>query len=517
MTPAPTPKSDLTVTSYGSQELTTGSEARGRSGPFAMPSHILRLPKTDLFANEIDYFCFEFYRLRTGPEFAGHFDSSFWQRAMVLASLTNPTVRAAAVALGAVHRRYELGITPLAFEYCQIAARSYDKAIRYLREDLKRGEPDIFEHAMITSMFLSAFEAFQNNYAGSLHHVTGGLTVMLSKRFRKVSSVTRRRKVSFSLEAFIGFLRTLEEIIRHLSGRGTCMEFERQRGPQDMPERSFESARDNLFNHMHEIMRTVEGSDDVASMLTEGKVNLQDHVARLVSWVRAYADCSRKVRDDCISRLEETPYRLFRVYIEAAYLLLWSLRDSTTAETSPAPDRDLSGERQNQLDIQFARLIFMSEGQYDGSTCDDASTECDDQGSHVPSQMHSWSVDTGMCRPRAPQHELQIESYFARSGKIRHQLFMDEGLRPSLYEPGSGLHSIAENLMAMEGCVRDCRRGTDDPASNIWPTQPTWLQVTCYLEEKKLLVMYSSRPSECDTETGQQAGEFLWTQDWYDW
>ena len=50
------------------------------------------------------------------------------------AALVHPVVLEAATACGAVHRRFNLGISKEAFEYCEYSLKMHSRALRSLKE-----------------------------------------------------------------------------------------------------------------------------------------------------------------------------------------------------------------------------------------------------------------------------------------------------------------------------------------------------------------------------------------------
>ena len=97
----------------------------------------------------------------------------------------HPTVLQAAIAVGAVHRRFELGISREAFEFCDIATKQYRKAMRCLQDDMRGGHPNSAEINMVTSLLLSVFEAFQGNYDSALKQFSIGLNQLLRRNLTK--------------------------------------------------------------------------------------------------------------------------------------------------------------------------------------------------------------------------------------------------------------------------------------------------------------------------------------------
>lgn len=86
---------------------------------------------------------------------------------------TEPVALQAVAALGAVAYRYELGITPEAFKYCEIADRLYRAALRrYNAEATQGGSVTRPEITMVLGKLFASFEAFQDNPETATNYMT---------------------------------------------------------------------------------------------------------------------------------------------------------------------------------------------------------------------------------------------------------------------------------------------------------------------------------------------------------
>ena len=479
-------------------------------------------PVNSLFATDTDFYCFEFFRLNTGPEFSGHFDSSFWRQLLIQQCLTSPTVRQAAIALGAVHRRHELGITPAAFEYCAIALKAYTKALRALNEDIEKNQEEVFETAMASSMLLSAFEAFQDEYSSSLQHTQNGLRVIFTRKYRRLSSRTTIIDTRFTLAALRSLFSDLQMKVRRLLRLDRKAGSSRPRNwlPFDIPStfRDLEEAQDYLFAHVQEMFDISTPEASVKST-RDAEVNWQQHAVRLIRWSTAYANCSRAIQDHQISFVVGTPFSLMRLCYEAAFLLLWSqlgcLSESVGMNKLHSTEADIicldSTERASSLDTQFGRLVFLAETIYHDPARDEAPHPLGFGCTHdLPELAHSWCVDTGLMKPSIATLLPPAKAFLSRSGKLRHQALMLPGVEARLqatrFWQDAGLYSIAENIMAIEGSM-----GQQGLRSGLFSHgTPRWVNITCFIEERKMLILAASEAQNDD-------GELLWTQEWYGW
>ena len=280
-----------------------------------------RLPESDLFETEQDYYCFDFFRQRTGPEFAAYYDSSIWRAFTVRACLLFPTVLKAAAAVGAVHRRFELGISAEALRFCGIAMNQYRKALRSRDQDLQTGHPLDPEINMLVSILLCMFEVFQGNYKSAIAHYKPGLTQLLRRNGKRTHSESQRRSVTVDYEALHKFTDRLEARAPQLFGSSTTI-LSRPSGHYQLdpiPEvfTSLEHARDVIITEGHYIW-------DAWRQLKLG--NLKGfstqhlHVARLLEWSKAYAEYSKSELGRARPAGRQ-PY-LLKAYREAMYLVI---------------------------------------------------------------------------------------------------------------------------------------------------------------------------------------------------
>jgi Fungal specific transcription factor domain len=110
---------------------------------------------------------FDFFRQRTVPQLSGAFDSDeFWQRLLLQATHHEPAIRHAAVALGALHERFETSddTTNLTFKLNEkkthdvFALQQYSKAIKALLEPNEAQGKQAADVALMTCVLFIYFE-----------------------------------------------------------------------------------------------------------------------------------------------------------------------------------------------------------------------------------------------------------------------------------------------------------------------------------------------------------------------
>ncbi|KAK4936898.1 hypothetical protein LTR10_022355 [Elasticomyces elasticus] len=497
-----------------------------------------RPPSNVMFDTDIDFYCFDFFRSRTGPEFAAYFDSSIWRTYAVRACFQHPTVLAAAAAVGAVHRRFELGISKEAFEYCDLSDKLYHKAMRMLSNDMASDHPNATEINMMTMKLCSVFETFQGNYDLAQMHMTTGLKGLLSQNLRTTYKDTQYRTVDLTYESLRRLFLKLELESVRLFGKlakilsdpeesipdpslnpfaPESVSYLADPNPYPIP-RAFTTlsqARDVLFTEAKWIWHTWTLLEQ-GMLIGSGFSRHQTHISRLLQWSMAYAEWSKK--EDTKRRSQERHgAHLLKAYREAAYLLLLTQMAFHSPETGevivplcdPPETCDCHrscrtyAERKEALNAHFARLLVLSESIFNSS-------------SFFAYEEHSISVDGGIGPP------LYLGSSRCRSTKVRHQvtsLLEESEIQRRVWDT-LGVYSIAEKLSSIEEhAVVGCGAVPDE-------LQPKWVDITFFLEERRALLRYCTPDREgqaakirgtglvTERFTGSGSGGLVWTQEW---
>ncbi|KAK5262395.1 hypothetical protein LTR20_000618 [Exophiala xenobiotica] len=503
-------------------------------------AQLYRAPGKVMFETDNDFYCFDFFRSRTGPEFAAYFDSSIWRSYAIKAALQHPTVLAAAAAVGAVHRRFELGISREAFEYCDLSDKIYQKALRMLSNDLASDHPNAPEINMMAMKLFSVFEAFQGNFDLAQMHFSNGLKGLLSRNLRTTYRDTHYRTVDINQESLRKLFLKLElESVRLFDGPANILSdpeeclpipslnpfdpdsFSYLPDPNPYPlPRAFtclSQARDVLFTETKWIWHTwtlLEQGLLVGTRFTRH----QTHISRLLQWSVAYAEFSKTERSRQSSNSQEKHSRhLLVAYREAAYLLLLTQMAFHSPETGevivplcdPPETCDCHkscrtyAERREALNAHFARILVLCESIFN-------------QSSFFAYEEHSISVDSGIGPP------LFLGNRKCRSTKVRHQvtcLLEESEIQKRVWDT-LGVYTIAEKLSSIaEHAVIGCGAV---PAE----LDPKWVDITFFLDERRALLRYCTADPEgmggkmrgtglvTERYQGSGSGGLVWTQEW---
>ncbi|KPI39768.1 Succinate dehydrogenase [ubiquinone] iron-sulfur subunit, mitochondrial [Cyphellophora attinorum] len=455
-----------------------------KSSPTSEDVRLLRTPysrqslTTNSFSSPADQYSFTFFQHRTGPEFAAYFDSSIWRSFILRACFQHPTVLAAAAAVGAVHRRFELGITPEAFAFCTIADQQHERALKLLAADKASNHPSAPEITMLSHMLLSVFETFQDNNEKALEHTTTGLRQI----FRRPTVTTHRESRYKALQVGYTPLYTFVQSLEKLSNKApffgsspatdTAPAFHSQLffplsdpalglEPTPIPVAfsSLAEARDFLFTEALWIWAAWHS----LSLGTNTSFSTQhNHIERLLAWSMSYAEFTKSAPlspSPAQKRREKQQSHLLKTYREALYLTLLTqlaFHDSSSGkEIVPLcfpPEscdchrscRDYA-ERKSALNAHFARLVVLSESLF---AVDPTSPQAAEKTNFAYDTEHSISVDTGI----GPPLWKGGESGQHKSTKVRHQVVGLLGRDRLVADVWSkmGIYSIAEKLSAVE-------------------------------------------------------------------
>jgi Fungal specific transcription factor domain len=433
-------------------------------------------------------FCFQFFYERTGPEFSGYYDNPLWSGYLLQACTRYPAIQHALVAVGAVHRRHELGTTPEAFDYSDFALRKYTQAIAALRKTLQLPDAKSFEIATLSSMLFSVFEIFQGNPDAAINHMASGFRILFGRPLQPLRSTQSQilsRFTHANLRTLINRLELMAERFfgssAKINGRslsvseGSTLRFE-----------SLEEARDVIFTEAHLLL---EHHRQLDGFCPEEQ---QDYVVYSFAWGRALAEYLKGLKRRT-TRAEDQRCKLLRVYREAVYLLLLMQPVSEPSEppsggpeagTCPPSVYGCSAmERAKLLHSYYVKIVSFCESMCNLADIDDF-------------ESHSFTIDSGIISPSwASKPPLQ-------STKARHHaaallLGTPAGERLSV---SLGSYTIADKLSAME---QGAMRLSGVLPENVYISS---VDVTVFLEEEKMLLRY------CIPQ--QEEENLIWTEQW---
>jgi hypothetical protein len=451
-------------------------------------------PRSLPFASDEDLYCFDFFRVRTGREFSAYFDSSVWRHFIVRASLVNRTVLQAAAAVGAAHRRFELGISSEAFRFCGIAAKQYRKTIQCLEEDTRSNVASQPELLTLIALLLSMFHGFQCDYDQAIDQYRSGLSRLFRQDLTRIPVRTRYQTAIATRDNLLSFTQALERQVALLFGCAAASPIE-DGNAMSVPEvfQTLDEARDTLLKEGQHVWRVWDGLE--LGILKGSKIQ-QNHVSRLLEWSKAYAEFSKtNPRDD--RRLGDRARYLLKVYREALYLVILAqvVYSEAIDETMipfcavPAfctvhPACKTISNRLNALNAHFARVTILAEAY--------------SQGGPIFEFMGEWSmsIDSGIFP------SLGLSGNQCKSAKVRYQAtsLLTGELQQQTWNK-LGVYSLAEELITVEEQALIAAVAESLPDMR----DAKWLEVTYFLDDRKMMLMHCKE---------DDFGQLLWTQEW---
>jgi hypothetical protein len=159
---------------------------------------------------------------RTASDLAGHYPTDFWKRIAVQESFSEPAIRHAVVALGALTKSlHESENQPFGMimppssasvEHHEFALKQYNKAIVNLRQTLSKGKPQI-RTALVACLLFVCFENFHGDYGAAAKHMQCGLSLV--DQWQAQSSPGQTEEL-YNDEVFQMFARYNAQSFQHL-------------------------------------------------------------------------------------------------------------------------------------------------------------------------------------------------------------------------------------------------------------------------------------------------------------
>jgi hypothetical protein len=130
--------------------------------------------------------CFEWFRRRTSIKLPASFTSEFWSRLALQASLSEPAVLHAVIALGNTHRAgvldhdsgHDCAFSARQANNDQLSLQHYGKAIRLLRPKMVPTEKGALRVALITCIVFMSLDLLRGHIKTAELHLTHGLQLL---------------------------------------------------------------------------------------------------------------------------------------------------------------------------------------------------------------------------------------------------------------------------------------------------------------------------------------------------
>lgn len=407
---------------------------------------------------------------RTALDFSGYFDTRFWTMYLPQVSFSEPAVRDAVIALGAVHRNYEMGVESWNSKF---ALAQYTKAVSGLRRILAANQSTSAEMALTFTLLFTAIETFQGNHKLASNHLKGGLTAMGNQNLRRISSsaIVYPLLTNQTMDQFLDrlelFAMTFFDVPPSLADGKKEVLAALPCIPDEFA--TFDEARNRLFEQARPILVSYRMK---AGATLDGERDAQ--VSYLLRWSQCWGSYMKK-HERKMSTKQFQAATLLRIYRETCYIILmldlWQPEEGVEA-----------------LEDQFARLVTLSDSLF--------------QNPDPSSFEHpTFSLDSDVLPP------LYLLACRCRNSVIRYQTpsFWQRTHRWQGKGNGKGAYKVAERFSAIEeeavvgsGLIRETS-----------PLKARNVDCLVWLEERKLLMRY------CQKYVGD--GTTVWRQHWIAW
>ncbi|KAI9707845.1 MAG: hypothetical protein M1820_004451 [Bogoriella megaspora] len=125
----------------------------------------------------------EYFRIRTIPQLSGFFDSRFWNHYILQTINHQPAIRHAAIALGALHERFEAE-DPLILRSNQdkleggFALQQYVAAIGKLVDPVFKQGQQALDVALTACILFTCFETLRGHHGSAMGHIASGINML---------------------------------------------------------------------------------------------------------------------------------------------------------------------------------------------------------------------------------------------------------------------------------------------------------------------------------------------------
>ncbi|EED15846.1 conserved hypothetical protein [Talaromyces stipitatus ATCC 10500] len=275
-------------------------------------------------ASREDKECFHWFACRTSVKLKGSFDSEFWSKLILQASINELAVRHAVLAVSYVHRRGSLDVmdTRLKKETTgqvdQVPLRYFARSINHLQHHLSANTQASLRIVLITCIILTTLDLLRGHFETARIHVKNG--VYLVRKLRSFSNRDDRlhsTRVAESTDSWIAeaFMRLHGQVeVHNIMKRVTCEPL--LPSPSPIPSiQKFFSVKE-AWNHLDKILeqiihlnnRVLESETECQALRSPPpllRADQQQIQTALSSWLKAYKSLSSPLIQRYISPWEK--------------------------------------------------------------------------------------------------------------------------------------------------------------------------------------------------------------------
>lgn len=163
------------------------------------PSPTVYRPATGIPFSTMEFHYFDLFRTQTATGHSGYFDSAFWTRRVLQECHTDPAIRHAAVALGALYKTLEQSCNPSSpsssngaddtLSHWQVAVKKYSEACNAMVSPNGLNSQTCHRTKLMASVLLGSFDAFIGDHKQAIIQIQSGLRLLERLRIEQAQRI----------------------------------------------------------------------------------------------------------------------------------------------------------------------------------------------------------------------------------------------------------------------------------------------------------------------------------------
>ncbi|KAI9647235.1 hypothetical protein NHQ30_003618 [Ciborinia camelliae] len=303
-----------------------------------------------------EQYFFHFFHTQTAPQLGSCFGSKFWNHFVLQASHREPAVRHAAIALGSLHARFELGDRLISrvnddTEENSFALQQYVRSINCLVQpnmSVNKHTCKSANVALTTCILFICFETLRGHHDSALAHIDGGVRIL--SELQSSGEAVAILNDDFPEDHIpVAIFRTLfgrlDTQASVFKSRARIIDGETGSSPNSIPDKflNVEEAREALesvwtFSARNFLSCSMYNGIPLPLPTNQETKNLL--LARLESWNRSFESYSRLTRGrgsvELVSSMEKIAMNLLRIHKTMTQILVTTSTAHSTVSNEPS-------------------------------------------------------------------------------------------------------------------------------------------------------------------------------------
>ncbi|KFY51578.1 hypothetical protein V497_09027 [Pseudogymnoascus sp. VKM F-4516 (FW-969)] len=294
---------------------------------------------------------FQYFIVNTSRELTGYYSSSFWDYLVLQASVAEPSLRHAVIAIAALHEEFttkHLGGVSLGHKNAEsiFAVKQYMKAISHLRRSLSARKQAPLT-ALMSCLLFVCFDYLRGNFDSAMLHLQSGLEIFGDLRGQGEEDGDIAEQSIAPL-----FMRLTAQSILYIDTRNAFdqRQFAKQlmhirlSGPSDIPETfgSLEEARSALniaTNGLFRVFYICDADQPMNAQLPEAYKTYKTYSAQLLAWDSSFS-AFMSLKSHTLTALHIRGAALLKIHHITATIMGRSIPDLTDPRSIAAAAND---------------------------------------------------------------------------------------------------------------------------------------------------------------------------------